>query len=190
MTSKDLKIAGSFAMASAFLTLPMTLYAFMLEGRSDLYANEILTFMQTAGTLIFVTIILYLKRLLNVFCHYHDTDQSIGLMVMASIVTGILTIGMFSFPTLKEGLGTAVIAALVVQGVVQIRFALTLRKLPVNLGGLLVPFCYANLATGILLASVILIPLSIPVSALSDLMLGTIFFNAAKRLSERENKQS
>ena len=33
------------------------------------------------------------------------------------------------------------------------------------------PFCYANIATGILLASIVLIPFGILTSAISDLML-------------------
>lgn len=183
MTPKQLKIAGAFAMASAFLTLPMTYYAFVLEGRSDPAADQILIFMQTAGTLIFVTITLAFKRLLNLCCNSHDHDNNLVMLVVAGTASGICAIGMFLFPAVKEPLSTVVMATLVLQGLVQVRFALALRHLADDLGGLLKPFCYANLATGILLASVILIPLSIPASALSDLMLGTIFFNTAKRRS-------
>jgi hypothetical protein len=45
-----------------------------------------------------------------------------------------------------------------------------LLKLPDDLGGMLKPFCYANMATGIFLASIVLIPLGILTSAISDLM--------------------
>jgi len=162
----------------------------MLEGRNDSYVNEIQTFMQAFGTLIFVTIVLYLKRLLNIFFKFHDIDKSIDLMIMASMMTGAITIGIFSFPTLKEQLGSAVIVILALQGIVQARFGYRLLKLPDNLGGMLKPFCYANLATGIFLATVVLIPLGILASAISDLMLGTIFFNMAKLVKEEQRNKN
>lgn len=188
MTSRDLKTAGSLAMASAFLTLPLAYLSLTLEGRTDSYANEIQTFLQAFGTLIFIAIILYLKRFLNSLLQFHDTDKSIDLMVMASMATGAVTIGIFSFPALKESLVSVVIVILVLQGIVQAQFGYKLLKLPSDLGGILKPYCYSNLATGILLATVILIPLSMVVSAISDLMLGTIFFNMSKLMKEHEMK--
>lgn len=173
-------------MASAFLTLPLAYLSFILEGRVDVYANEIQTFIQASGTLLFVAVILYFKRFLHAIFSFHGIDKNISLMVVGSMVTGVLAISLYSFPTLKESLGSALIAVLVLLGIVQVQFGYRLLKLPDDLGGMLKPFCYANLATGILLATVVLIPLSIPVSALSDLMLGTIFFNMAKRIKEQQ----
>lgn len=172
-------------MASAFLTLPLAYLTFWLEGRIDAYANGIQTFLQVFGTLLFVTIVLYLKKFLNDVCKFHDTDKNIAFMVMASMAAGAVVIGMFTFPALKESLEAVVIAILVVQGIVQAQFGYKLLKLPNDLGGMLKPFCYANLATGIFLATVILIPLAILASAVSDLMLGTIFLNMAKRIQEQ-----
>ncbi|MDO9069873.1 MAG: hypothetical protein Q7W05_15650 [Deltaproteobacteria bacterium] len=184
LTSKTLKTGGLLAMASAFLSLPLAYLSFKLAGSTNSYANEIQTFIQTSGTLIFVTIILYLKRLLNSLFKFHDTDKNFGLMIIASMATGAVTIGIFSFPTLKESLETVVIAILVFQGIVQVQFGYKLLKLPDDLSGMLKPFCYANMATGILLASIILIPIGILASAISDLMLGTIFFNISKSLKK------
>lgn len=175
-----MKIAGWLAMASAFLTLPIAYLSFCLEGVHNSYSDIIQTSIQTTGTLLFLAIILCLKRLLNAIFNFHGTDKNIDLMIIASIVTGMLSIGMFSFPALKESLQPAVIVILVALGIVQAQFGYRLLKLSNNLGGLLKPFCYANMATGIFLASVVLMPISIIVSALSDLMLGTIFFNISR----------
>jgi len=180
LTSRGMKTAGWLAMTSAFLTLPLVYLSLRLEGLNDSYADVIQTLIQTFGTLLFLAIILYLKRLLNAAFNFHDTDRNIDLMVMASIVTGVLSIGVFSFPALKESLQSAIIVILVALGIVQLQFGYRLLKLSDDLGGLRKPFCYANMATGIFLASVILMPLSIFVSALSDLMLGTIFFNMSR----------
>lgn len=173
-------------MASAFLTLPLAYLSFTLEGRADVYVNEIQTIIQASGTTLFVAIVLSFKRFLNALFTFHDTDRTILLMAAGSVVTGALAISLYSFPALKESLGYALIVVLVLLGIVQAQFGYKLFRLPNDLGGMLKPFCYANLAIGILLATVVLIPLSIPVSALSDLMLGTIFFNMAKNIKERQ----
>jgi hypothetical protein len=185
MTSGSLKAGGWVAMASAFLALPLAYLTFTLDGRTNSYTNEIKTFIQASGTLIFLTIFLYLKTFLNSHCSFHATDTTIALAVMANMVTGTVALGIYSFPALKESLTSLLIIIQVVQGLVLIRFGFNLLKLPDNLGGMLNPFCYANIATGILSASVILLPLSMLASAISALMLGTIFFNAARRLDCR-----
>jgi hypothetical protein len=59
-----------------------------------------------------------------------------------------------------------------------------------NLGGLLKPFCYLNMATGVCVASLMLILVGVVLSAISDLMLATIFFNIAKELKEVELSRS
>jgi hypothetical protein len=82
-----------------------------------------------------------------------------------------------------------VLAIIVAQGVVQAHFGYKLLKLPNDLGGMLKPFCYVNMATGILMATIILIPVGIVVSAISDLMLGTIFFNMGKLVRNYESLQ-
>lgn len=185
MTAKALKIAGLLAMASAFLSLPAAYLSFWLDGQSDKYVNGIQTLIQAVGTLLFLAIVLNLKRFLNHFYKFHDTDKNIALMVMASMTAGAVVIGMFTFPALKESLGSVVIAILVVQGLVQAQFGYKLLNLPDDLGGVLKPFCYANMATGILLVSIILIPIGILASALADLMLGTIFLNMSKKVQEK-----
>lgn len=175
-----MKIAGWLAMASAFLTLPLAYLSLNLEGMADIYANEIQSYIQIAGTLLFVAILMCLKKLLNSLFAFHKTDRALQLLVLASMVMGVLSIGAFSFPTLKPSLDSAVLVLLVAMGIVQVQFGYKLLKLTNDLGGMLKPFCYANIATGILLASVLLMPVSIFVSAVSDLMLGTIFFNLSR----------
>ena len=49
---------------------------------------------------------------------------------------------------------------------------------------ILKPFCIQNIATGICEASLVLILVGVVVSAVGDLMLGTIFFNVSKQLKQ------
>ena len=180
-----MKVAGWLAMASAFLTLPLVYLSFKLEGRIDVKATVIQTIIQAFGTVLFVAIILYFRKLLNVLFNFHDTDRNIDLMIVTGAVTGIISTVALYLPSLKESVEYAVIVILIVQGVVQLQFGYKLLKLPDYLGGMLKPFCYANMATGIFLASIVLIPLGILASAISDLMLGTIFLSMSKSARDK-----
>ena len=182
MTHRTLNIAGWLTMTSAFVSIPMAYLAFKLEGRTDAGGTLILVIMQAAGTVLFVAITLFLKRFLNCLFRFHDTDKSIDLMIMANVVAGIFVVGGMYFSQTKETAGIAALVMMVFQGIVQIQFGNKLLKLENNLEGLLKPFCYLNMATGICVASVVLILVGVVASAVSDLMLATIFFNVSKQL--------
>jgi hypothetical protein len=188
LTSRTLKIAGWLAMASAFLTLPLAYLSYSMEGRTDVNAAMVLTIIQISGIILYIAIVLCFKRLINTHFHFHNTDRNIHLMILAEAVSGVFSVAALYVSPLKETLVQVVLVILVAQAIVQVLFGFNLLKLPDNLDGMLKPFCYANIATGIFLASVVLIPLGILASALSDLMIGTIFFNLSKRVKDRDSK--
>ena len=151
-------------------------------------ATVIQTVVQIFGTLLFVAIVLMLKRFLNACFNFKNVDRNIYLMVIAEVVAGVLIIaGLYSTP-LKESIGDVVLTILVVQGIIQVQFGFKLLKLPDELGGMLKPFCYTNILTGVLLASIVLIPLGIVASAISDLMLATIYLNMSRLLRTVDHK--
>jgi hypothetical protein len=133
---------------------------------------------------------MYVKRFLNNLFNFRNTDKNIDLMIITGIVAGVLSVAVLYVTPLKESIGYAGIGIVMVQGVVQAQFGYKLLKLPYDLGGMLKPFCYANIATGILLATIVLIPFGIVVSALSDLMLGTIFFKISACVRDVELKNT
>ncbi|HXE95847.1 MAG TPA: hypothetical protein VN642_05555 [Dongiaceae bacterium] len=182
MTHKTFTIAGWLTMLSAFASVPMAYLAFKLEGQNDAVDTLILATMQAAGTFLFVAITLFLKKLLNRLYKFHDTDKSIDLMIMANIVAGLFIVGGMYISQIKETAGIAALVIMVFQGIVQIQLGYKLLRLQDNLGGLLKPFCYLNMATGVCVASIVLILVGVVVSAISDLMLATIFFNVSKQL--------
>lgn len=190
MISRNLKIAGWIAMASAFLTIPLEYLSFSLEDRTDSEAMILQTIIQIFGTILFLVIMLYIKRFLNSIFNFRTTDRNIDLMIITGIVAGVLSVAGLYLTPLKESIGYAGIGILIVQGIVQAQFGYKLLKLPYDLGGMLKPFCYANIATGILLATIVLIPFGIVVSALSDLMLGTIFFKISACVRDVELKNT
>lgn len=190
MSYRSLLIAGWITMFSAFIAIPAAYLTFKLEGRVDPPTVITQALLQVFGTLLFIVITRYLKKLLVTRFAFHDTDREIDLMIMANVAAGVIVLGGFAFPPLKETLGIAALVIIVFQGIVQVRFGYRLLKLPDNLSGMLRPFCYANMATGICIASVVLLIFGVVVSAISDLMLGTIFFSLAKQAGEAEADES
>jgi hypothetical protein len=173
-------------MASAFVAVPLTYLAFILEGRSDAVGNLMHAGLQVIGSLLYLAVTVILKRFLNRLLLFHDTDKNIDLMILAEVVagTGIL-VGIF-FPELREGASLVAVGLMVAQGVVQIQFGFRLLTLRNTLGGLLKPFCYLNMATGLCMASIVLALPGVVLSAVSDLMLATIYFMIVKELKEAE----
>lgn len=190
MISRNLKIAGWLAMASAFLTMPLEYLSSSLEAGTDSETMILQTIIQISGTILFLAIMMYVKRFLNCIFKFSATDRAIDLMIVTGIVAGVLSVAGIYLTPLREAIGYAGIVILMVQGVVQAQFGYKLRRFPYDLGGMLKPFCYANIATGVLLASIVLMPFAIVASALSDLMLGTIFFKISACIRAVEPKDT
>lgn len=184
MNRRNLTIAGWIAMISAFASIPAAYLSWKLEGRSDMTATIIQTGIQIAGLVIFLAITLSLRRLLNSRFKFHDADKSIDWMIRANVVGTVLAVSAMQTTLLRDALGIAIIVVMAAQGVVQILLGYRLLRLQADLDGMLKPFCYLNMATGICLASVVLVLVGIALSALSDLLLGTIFFHMAGKLSD------
>ena len=176
-------------MSSAFFTLPLVYVSYKLDKTVDFVSTVIQTVIAPSAVILFTLIVLYLKRFINSFFKFHNTDRNLELMIAANIVVTVLTLAAVYFSQLQESIEYAVLVIIVAQGIVQTQFGYKLLKLPNDLGGMLKPFCYANMATGILLATVVLIPLGIVASAVSDLMLGTIFLNMGKLVRNYELKR-
>lgn len=190
MTYRALITAGWLCMFSAFVSIPVAYYSFRLDTTTDQAANLIQIVIQTAGVALFVAITMYLKKLLNVQFGFYETNKNIDMMILANVVASVMVIIAYSFTDLKETLSTAALVVAVFQGIIQIQFGFKLMKLQNDLGGMLKPFCVTNIATGICIASVVLIIVGVVVSAVSDLMLGTIFFQLSKLMNQPEQIES
>ena len=61
-----------------------------------------------------------------------------------------------------------------------------LLRLSGNFYGLLKPFCYVTIGSGICLVTVFLLPVAITAGAIADVILGVIFFRAAEQTPQDE----
>jgi len=189
LTYSSIIIAGWLAMMSAFFSIPMTYVSYLLEGRADTEAIAAHIAIQAAGALLYVAINLYLRRLLDVLFRFRDTARCIDLMIAANVAVFVIS-EVARFSRYSEQLLFTAIGIQVFQGMVQVRFGYRLRKLPYDLDGMAQPFCFLNMATGVCIASVLLLYVGVVVSAITDLMLGTIFFHIARMAREANSADS
>ncbi len=183
MTSARLAVSGWLAMASALLALPLFLFSFRLVGVDDLVARGAEAGLMVIGTGLFVYLTLTLRRILHLGYAFHDADSAIDLLIKANVVLTTVGVIGLAVPSLASSVGMFTIIAFLPLGAIQAYFALRLIRLPDGLNGLLRPYCFLNLATGICLALVVTAPLALLLGAIADVMLGTIFFHFGKRVN-------
>jgi len=178
-TNARLRIAGSLAMLNAFLTIPWVIMTFLLTAREGLFFKIAEVSMQSASTCMFIYTALTLRRLLNQRYAFHDIDRFIGWMIKANVVlTAVSIIGVAS-PDVASSAGTLALILIVPLGVIQLMLGLRLLRLSDEPKNLFRAYGYLNLVTGFCLATIIMIPLGIFSGAVADIMLGTIFLQAA-----------
>ncbi|HEY6008039.1 MAG TPA: hypothetical protein VIU40_06900 [Geobacteraceae bacterium] len=179
---RRLVAAGWLAMTSALLTVPWFILVFVLgnEGAWGRWAQGGLV---GGGTLIYVFLMVTLKRLLNDIHAFHRTDGVIALLVATNIVSALGEGVGLLFPSLGQVLGLVGVVMVVAIGILQVIFGVRFLRLGDALQGLRAPYGYLTIASGSLLASVVLLPVGVLVSGVADVMLGTIFLQAASALT-------
>ena len=173
-----LAMAGCLAMASALLTVPWFLLVFAV-GDAGPWARGAQGGLLSIGTLMYVFLMTTMKRLLNGRFAFHSTDGVIVLLVGANLVSAAGECSALFAPSLERAAGLFGVVTVVVIGVLQAVFGARLLRLADDLRGLRTPYGYLNIATGLLVATVVLVPVGVLVSGIADVMLGTIFFHAA-----------
>ena len=181
ITKKGLNSAGWICITSALFTVPavaMSLYLESMEGADTRLVQAVLIVVNLG---LFAYILLSLRQLLNVRFRFHDVDLYISYLLW-----GNLSLSLFLFLALanKEfewAVGVLSVLAYVFFGILSILFARSLLRLPYSLYGLLKPYCYITLASGICFVTVLLLPVGVLTGAVTDFILGIIFFRAAEQ---------
>ncbi|HEY6839185.1 MAG TPA: hypothetical protein VI389_10615 [Geobacteraceae bacterium] len=187
-TPSRLAMAGRLAMVSALLAVPWFILTFALDEKAGEAVRLIQFIVLVVGTGLLIFLMTTLRILLRQGFAYRRADAPIVLLVTANVASALMGGTAILFPEAGRFLDIAGLALVVATGAVQILFGVRLLRLPDNLRGMLRPFCYLNIATGVLLTTVLLLPVGVVTSAIADVMLGTIFLQAAREATENETK--
>jgi hypothetical protein len=181
MTRRHLATSGWLAMASAVLTIPWFFLTIVLADRGGALFIYAQGGMLAFGTVLLVYLLITLRRLLHENYAFHAADEVISFLVGINIAAAAVGLLELAVPSLEKAAEVISIVLIVAVGIMQIMFGIKLLLLSDDLKGLHKPYCYLNIITGFCLATVVLLPAGIVASAVTDVMLGTIFFQYAKQ---------
>ena len=179
---------GWMAIIAASLTLPMIALGLILDilarknsGAAGAFLFPYL-FVAVAQAVCGLYAFGRLKTLLNERHGFHEVD---GLIVAIIIGVCILTLiglsGRVALIALGVARPIAIVFILVLLGIgipvsiLSIIFAVKLLRLQADLGGLLRPYAYVNIAAAICFATLLLAPVGLLLDAGGNVMLGMIF---------------
>lgn len=170
--------AGWAAILSAVLTVPVivvTVVAMFLPENVPLQSLETLLFLAASALAIYVLIAL--RQLLH-SRDFHAADFWLTLQIGGYVALAALEIVDASLTEAEVVSGVALVFSLML-GLVSAVFALKILPAASVVAGPLKPCAYFTIATGICVATIILIPIGLLTSMVADLLLASIFFRAS-----------
>lgn len=179
MTKEQLNLAGWLSITSALFTIPSIVMSWFLESMGGAGAKFSRAILTAAGLGLFLYVISSMKKLLNSRFRFHDADIYILLLIWGNVILCILSLLSLGSRRLEFVLSYLSMVAFIAFGILSIMFATRLLRLSGNLYGLLKPFSYTQIVSGICFITVFLSPVGIVAGAVADVILGVIFFRAA-----------
>ena len=177
-------LAGWLAIISAILLVPEIGLAVLLEFISS-SMEVIIAPIHIVNLIIGVYILYMFRKLLNREFNFHSTDLIITILIIINIVSfiiGIIELGgsMFGLDLTADHNLTIVIFVLIVNCILTIIFGVMLLKLEGDLYGMLKPYAYTTIGSGVCGATVILAPIGFLAAIAGLVMLGMIFLRAKR----------
>ena len=180
MTKEKLNLTGWLSITNAIFAIPsVAMYLFLgtVEGIGAKLAQAILTLVSLG---LFVYVFSSLRKLLNSRSQFHDVDIYISLLIWGNVVLSILSLLALESKLFEWAMGILSTIALIFQGIILIMFATRLLRLPGNLYGLVKPYSYTSIVSGVCAITIILFWAAMIAGAVADAILGIVFFRAAE----------
>jgi hypothetical protein len=178
-------LAGWLAIVSAVLLVPeigLAVFLGFISSGLDILVAPI----HIVNLAIGIYILYVFRRLLNQQFHFRATDVLITVLILVNVVfffVGLLelavnTIGLALLSEHELSLVTMVL--FVPFSLLTIVFGVVLLKLKDDLFGLLKPYAYTTIASGVCGATIILAPIGLLAAVAALVMLGMIFLRAKR----------
>ncbi len=181
LTKEKLHLAGWVSVANAIFTIPAIAMSFFLESMEGTGARLAQAILLVVGLGLFVYILSSLKQLLNSRFRFHDVDIYISYLLWGNVSLSLFHLLSLVNKEFESAVGILSILAYIFFGILSILFAHRLLRLPYSLYGLLKPYCYLTIVSGACFITILLLPVGILVGAITDVILGIIFFRAAEQ---------
>jgi hypothetical protein len=186
LTKGQLNLAGWLSIANALFAIPSIAMSWFMDTIGGTGAKLSQALLTVVGLGLFLYIISSLKKLLNLRFQFHDVDIYISLLIWGNVILVALSLLSLKSGGLERAMSILSVFAFIFFGILSIMFATRLLRLSGNLYGLLKPFSYTQIVSGICLITVFLSPVGIIAGAVADVILGVIFFRAAEEPQSTE----
>jgi len=178
-------LAGWLAIVSAVMLMPEIALAVLSE--SEFPALYVFVIPIHIANLVIGIYILYMfRRLLNRQFAFHATDFLITVLIIVNVVFFVIGLIEFSVNLIgldwKEKLSLSLITIMlfVPFGLLTVVFGVMLLKMKDDLFGLLRPYAYTTIGSGVCGATVVLAPIGLFAAVVALIMTGMIFLRAKK----------
>ncbi|MCG8379021.1 MAG: hypothetical protein MI865_06060, partial [Proteobacteria bacterium] len=114
---------------------------------------------------------------LNQHANFFNVDIYITILIWMNMVVTLLSLISIFIPSTESVIGIIILVALVPMGIIQVVFGIKLLKCKADFSSKLKFYAYLNIASGVLLATVILFVFALIASIISDIILAIIFFS-------------
>lgn len=163
----------------AALTIP-TLILTLISADGDSALVMIRSLITIVLTILGIYTIFMFKKFLNVRASFYELNILIDLIIRVSIFGAV--IGVLSNFSANENklLITINVLLLIFSGILSIIYGIKLKNCPDDMYGHLKLLANMYIATGVLMASIILVPISFITSIISSILMAQIFFKATK----------
>lgn len=187
MNSNQYKTAGWLSIANAVLTVPTIALGFLLVyvARSSLVVNIIQILLSILFCALGVYILYVFKDLLNTRYQFHFADNLILMLIWINIIFTITGLPKYLIPdvgVVKLTLDIIGVVLFYLMGIITVIFGIRILKLKDDLFGLLKPFAYMNIVSGVFIMSIVLLPFGLLAAVTAYIIQGIIFLRAAEDL--------
>jgi hypothetical protein len=181
LTKEKLHMTGWVSIANAIFTIPAIAMSFFLESMEGTEIRLAQGILIVVGLGLFVYLLSSLRQLLNSRFRFHDADIYISYLLWGNVSLSLFHLLSLLNREFESAVGILSVMAYIFFGILSILFAIRLLRIPYSLYGLLKPYCYLTIVSGACIITILLFPVGILVGAITDIILGIIFFRAAEQ---------
>ncbi len=185
MKTNQYALAGWLAIVSAVLLFPEIGLAALSEFVSTGFDILVIP-IHIANAIIGVYILLRFRQLLNQEFDFHAADNLLTTLILINVVSSIVSLVSLSVGFLgigvsgKDALSIVFVVLFVIYNFVTIAFGVVLIRMERDLFGMLYPFAYTSIGSGVCGATVILAPVGLLAAMAALVMQGMILLRAGR----------
>ncbi len=181
LLKSSLRLAGWLSVISAILGAPLAVLGFVAGFSQNTELEVISTLVGLVYAGIFAYVYAVFKQLLNERYHFRAADFALWVYITLGVASALLQVivGIVDRQT-GEILNKILFFSVIPAGAAGIMIGIKLLRLKDDLYGLRKQFSYLTMAFGACLASIVLLPFTILLGVVSDILLALILLRASR----------